>query len=471
MRNMPKIKRSGLLLPCLLGSVFVIMLGTVCGQSVTPVAAGVQTAGSVTDYVSIQVDKGSMLQVLNAFALQTGRNVVVGSEVISEGVNIHLNHVRWDEALEVILKPYGFGYRKVGDTIVVSKLDQLAVLSAIEPLETKVFNLKYLDASDVQDVIKGQLSTRSGATCRVAAARGQKGWQFASASGKGSSSSGSAMGKLQRTGGPDGTDQVKSKTLIVTDVPDSLARVTEVLAEVDKIPRQVQIEARFLEVNHGLLRDIGLDWNYHNGTVNVGQKFSSIVPGVFDSSLHPNLAVDPLNALGFASFDDSTLSVYIRMLQEDKDTKLLSAPRILTLNNQEATIIVGQKYPIIKSDVSSGTGSGTTSTSLDYYENIGIQLNVVPQICVDGFINMIVHPSVSSIIGFASGKTSGIVTNNSLTEYPIINTREAETQIMLKNNETIVIGGLLEDRKAYGESKVPFLGDIPLTAHPFAETS
>jgi type IV pilus secretin PilQ/predicted competence protein len=420
----------------------------------------------VSDYVSIHVDGGTLRQVLNAFSMQTQRNVVIGPEVVSEGVSIHLNNVRWDEALDVILKPYGFGYRKVGDTVVVSKLEKLADLAAVELLETKVFNLKYLDAGDVQDIIKAQLSPRG--TISIVAARGQKGWSFASAADNRSSSSGGTFGKLARQADPN---QVKSKTLIITDVPGSLARVAEVLAEVDQMPQQVLVEARFMEVDNSLLKDIGMDAVYNNGNENeysIGQLFSGVAPGQFDAA---TAAFWPatLNPNAFAVIDGSSFDVAIRALQEDQDTKVLSAPRVLTMNNQEATIIVGQKYPIIESNVSGGSGDNNTSTTLDYYENIGIQLNVVPQICADGFINMIVHPSVSSIKEFKSGTVSSGSSSNgvSLTEYPVINTRETETQIMLKNGEIVVIGGLLEDRISKTESKVPFLGDIPLLGRLF----
>jgi len=453
----------------LAGSLFAGAFGqsttTAAGSTVTPPAAA-------TDYVSIQVDGGTILQVLNAFAIQTGRNVVVGPEVVCEGVNIHLNRVRWDEALEVILKPYGFGYRKVGDTIVISKLEKLTELAAVEPLETKVFELRFLDAADVQEMLAKQLSPRG--TMSVMTVRGQKGWEFATRSGgnSGQRSAYGNLGKLERAmGKADAADQGKSKTLIVTDVPSSLTRISAMLDKLDVIPQQIVVEARFMEVNNNLLRDLGLDFTYAKSEYSVGQILSTVAPGNFDptsTGFWPN-SLTPLNQNAFLTRNGQSLDVAIRMIQEDKDTKVLSAPRVLTMNNQEATIIVGQKFPIIESNVSGGSGNNNTSTTLDYYENIGIQLNVVPQICDDANINMIVHPSVSSIVGFESGAVStGSSTNTvALTQYPVIDTRETETQILLKNKEIAVIGGLLQDRKGTIQSKVPFLGDIPLIGRLF----
>jgi len=425
------------------------------------------------EYVSINVDGGSLVQVLNAFALQTGRNIVVGPNVVvTNGVNLHLNNVRWDEALDVILKPYGFGYRKVGDTFVVSRMSEISTLSAIEPLETKVFNLKYLDASDVQEVIRGQLSARG--TSGVAMSRGMKGWRAASTGGSGAGRAASTVGSLARVEDKSGREESgKSKTLIVTDVPSSLARVGEVLARLDVLPQQVLVEARFVEVNRQLLRDLGLDFIYLDRGYSIGQAFSGVTPAgiadVFNPTKGAFWGADLSPAAAFAAKAGGDFQAAIRALQTDRDTKLLSAPRILTLNNQEATIHVGTKFPIIQSDVSGGNGANSTSTSLDYYENIGIQLNVVPQICGKDQINMIVHPSVSSIVDFESGAVSTGLSSNStaLTRYPVIDVRETETQILLKTGETATIGGLLDDRKEITQSKVPFLGDIPLIGRLF----
>ncbi len=430
--------------------------GTISVETLTE--AQVKKEPPPADYVSIHVDGGTIRQVLNAFAMQTQRNVVIGPEVISDGVSIHLNNVRWDEALDVILKPYGFGYRRVGDTVVVSKLENLASLAAVEPLETRVFTLHFLDAGDVKELIEGQLSSRGSAS--VVSARGQKGWQFASQGGGECSDTATVLGKLERmVDQKEEKGQVRSKTLIVTDVPSSLARVGKVLAEVDKMPRQILIESRFMEVNEALLKNVGLDFRGASFTLdggNVGQ----IVAGT-PSSLA--LGDNSFNALGWDASMEAT--AIINLLQKDDDTKVLSAPRILTLNNQEATIIVGQKFPIIKTEIneSSSTSAPTKSTELERYESTGIQLNVVPQICDDGNINMIVHPSVSTVVGFETIRANDEI----LVRYPVINTREAETQIMAKDGETIVIGGLLEERTNEEVQKLPLLGSIPLFGRLF----
>jgi general secretion pathway protein D len=155
--------------------------------------------------------------------------------------------------------------------------------------------------------------------------------------------------------------------------------------------------------------------------------------------------------------------VIMHALEEDVHANTLSAPRIVTLDNQEASILVGYHTPILKSDVSSDSTTGTSklTQTLDYYQEIGIRLNVVPQVSEDGYINMIIHPSItSSTTNVPAQSVTGNITTT--TNYPIIDVREAQTQILMKDGETIVIGGLLKDVQTRGTSGIPFLSKIPL---------
>ena len=171
--------------------------------------------------------------------------------------------------------------------------------------------------------------------------------------------------------------------------------------------------------------------------------------------------------LAFQKLTDLQFQVLFHLLQEDVSYNMLSSPSVLTMNNQDAVIIVGQKLPIIKSDSSGGLGTTTISTSLERYEDIGIKLKVLPQVCDNEEINLIVHPSVRELLGYQSGKVGTSVENTTgssvaLTEYPVVATREAETHVMVKSGQTIVIGGMLRDKKQTTQIKVPFLGSIPL---------
>ncbi|MEN7973165.1 MAG: secretin and TonB N-terminal domain-containing protein, partial [Verrucomicrobiota bacterium] len=437
--------------------------------------------------VTINVKDANISEVLKAYSLQTGQSIVVGPDVVSENVNVRLNNVDWQEALDVILKPYGFGYRVVGQTIVVSKLENIVQVEGIEPLASKVFKLKYLDAYDVREVCAAQLTSRGKIT--ILSNKGLPGWEFGggASSGGNVSRSGSTIGTAERK---KAEPIEKSKTLIVTDVPSAITAIEAMLEELDNEPSQVLIESRFVEVGTGVLRDFGLDFATgvdgltidgvqvsDPGAANqwgVEQNDSDgLTPAYFDPLAESLSGAIPYNSglqLLFSRVAGENFNLLLHALEEDGDAKVLSAPQILTLDNQEAAILVGTKYPIIESDTSGGNGLvANVSTSLDYYENVGIQLNVIPQVSNEEYINMIVHPAVSSIEGFESGIVGG--SGSSLTRYPILKVREAQTQVLLKSGDSAVIGGLQSERDRKSEHKVPLLGDIPLLGHLFKRTT
>lgn len=425
-------------------------------------------------YVSMDFKNADIRSVLKLLSYKSGTNIVAGPEV--QGlITIRLTDVLWEEALEVILRTYGYGYEKKGNIITAMPMDELAErtkaykdLSEIVPLATKVFILQYLDAGDAKKVLSGQLSPRGKIT--VLKARGQTGWSF----------SDQEFGKKERMDIP-GDERVRSKTLIISDIPSSLEKLENVIAQIDIKPQQILIEAKLIEVNHDKLKDFGIDWGtgssgaesdtvtgvavnkkskgggtkINAATVGTQMLTSQVAPSVFlpqATGIDGTLDYDTGLELIFKKLTGTEFEIIIHALQEDVDTNILSAPRVVTLNNQEATILVGRKYPIVKEEFTAGYTAVKTH-SLEEWLNYGIQLNVVPQICGTDEINMIVHPSVTSLVGTLGGEDVA---------YPILDIREAETQILMKDGETVVIGGLLKDVVREGVYKVPFLGDIPL---------
>jgi type II secretory pathway component GspD/PulD (secretin) len=172
--------------------------------------------------------------------------------------------------------------------------------------------------------------------------------------------------------------------------------------------------------------------------------------------------------LTYSNLGDAGFDMLFKFQQSDDDVNILSAPRILTLDNQEAAILVGRKYPIIRSETGGGNASSQSTITLDYYENIGIQLNVLPQVSDGEFINMVVHPVVSEIEGFTDGSVELLESDiTASTKYPIMTVREAETQILLKSQEIAVIGGLQTQRDSVEIQKVPLIGDIPYLGRLF----
>lgn len=431
-----------------------------------------------SETVTINVKDANIAEVLKAYSLQTGQSIVVGPDVVSDSVNVRLNNIPWKDALDVILKPYGFGYRLVGDTIVISRLENIVQVEGIEPLASKVFKLKYLDAYDIKEVCEAQLTARGKFT--ILSNKGLPGWEFGGgSSGSSSSRAASNLGAAQRK---KAEPIEKSKTIIITDVPSSLTAIGTIIEELDQMPAQVLIEAKFIEIDTGALRDMGIDFatgvNNPLGTPGVQpsnpgqnnqwgftQNESLVTPSAFDALSESLTGSNPFNSglqLLFSRVAGENFDIMLHALEEDGDANVLSAPKILTLDNQEAAILVGTKFPIIESNSNGGNNTGgNVSTTLSYYENIGIQLNVIPQISNDEYINMIVKPAVSTIDGFESGVVQTSEGGGALTRYPILKVREAQTQILLKSGDSAVIGGLQEERDRESVHKVPFLGDIP----------
>jgi type IV pilus assembly protein PilQ len=422
-------------------------------------------------------DGADVRDVLTAYSIQSGRSVVLGPDVSGE-VRLHLRDVPWDQALEVILQPYGFSYKIVGDTVVVSRMEQQASVQSMEPLVTEVFTLRYLDAFGVKEMVESQLSPRG--SMSTLTVRGQKGWQYGM-QGQGIADSGKRE-RVEETEREREVERLRSRTIVVTDIPSVVDRVGTLLDEVDVMPTQVLIEARFIEVDTGVLQDIGVQFGTgEGGATSLGpqpvttrkaghvyglglqQTGGGAAPAAFQpksSELNKAQPFDAGLSLLFQKLDPTQFEVLLHMLEEEASLNTLSSPRILTLNNEAATIMVGTKYPIIKTEVSGESGS--ISTTIDYWQDIGIQLNVVPQICEDDSIRMVIHPAVTAQIGTASGRTQSGSGSMPFTDYPVLSTRETETQVILKNAETLAIGGLLKNEEQETIFKVPFLGDIPL---------
>jgi len=439
----------------------------------------------VPGYVTMDFKDADIHNVLRILSYKSGVNIIAGPQVRGK-VTVRLVDVPWERALRVILETYDFGYERVGNIITVSPMERLTAkkkaeqeLAEVQPVVTKVFNLQYLDAGDVKEVLEPQLSPRGKIT--VLAQTGQRGWVF-----------GAEFGKRERV---EKLKKVaRSKTLVISDILPSLERIEKVIKEIDVRPQQVLIETRVVEVNRDKLLDIGFDW----GTGADGlpslltkRETTKTYYWTVDDDGYPIKATyDDLTTLPTLDFPDkprdlqkigaqflpgydtglellfqrltgTKFEVLLRALEQEGEANILSAPRIMTLNNQEASILVGEKFPILKSEVE----DGIPTTSLEYWQDIGIQLSVVPQISGDDHINMIVHPAVTSYTRYVEATAGAVVT----AKYPIIITREAETQVLIKDGETIVIGGLLKDVKSEILTGIPILSKIPILGFFFDE--
>ena len=404
-------------------------------------------------------------------------------------VTVDLENVDWKTAFKVILKMYDLGYAQDGNILTVSALSKIAddqkkeddAMFAAGGMKIEAFKLKHVEASDVAKMVQPFLSKEG--KISVMDVVNKQGWGFsASTSGLMSvpdSSSGSSISYGQPTAPQNTTKMTRTKILVVSDTPVVVRQIAKLIEEVDVAPKQVLIRAILLEVVQSKFFDLGLDFGTTNSSGTPGDilgkdyqlgtasRFATL--GTANPATEGTTTANSGLTFGFSKMQGTQFQVTLHALQEDKNTNTLSTPTILTMDGREATILVGQQYPIVNT-TSSTNVNNTVGGSLSYYQNIGIQLKVVPQICGDNenMVNLIVHPTVSntsdSVKVFGSSNSS---INTPIAEYPIIDTREAETQMVIDDGDTVVLGGLLSDAKTKDLAGVPFLSNMPLLGKLF----
>ncbi|NQT28746.1 MAG: hypothetical protein HQ570_04025 [Candidatus Omnitrophica bacterium] len=450
---------------------FLLILFSFCFFS-----SGFTASGDLIPVIKFKdADIRVVLQSIAQKATRDGEkvNIVISPNV--EGlISINLEDVDWLSTLEAVLRPYDYSYEWIGETILlvdttekISERESLAKQrEEIEPSRTRVFKLRFIDANDAKKAIEPILSPIG--RISVLEVTGQAGWEFGTDVTKRSRS---IEGKASRT-----------KTLIISDISKKLDEIDSLLNKIDIMPKQVLIKARIMEIDRDFLKDIGFNWGtgITGGTASstqligankaagvdisqVGVRVIPPAPSIFGPK-QTSLDATDLQFV-YRKLTGSTFEAVLSALEEDVNTKTLSSPNILTLDGQEASMLVGEKFPIVKTEVSTET-SQITGGSLDYYQDIGIQLNVVPQISGENneFISMIIHPAVTS-----SSETVKVTNEagSTLVEYPRIISREVETQILIKDGETIAIGGLYKDVISEATIGIPILSKLPLIGYFF----
>jgi type IV pilus assembly protein PilQ len=247
----------------------------------------------------------------------------------------------------------------------------------------------------------------------------------------------------------------KTNTLVITDVEENVREIAEMAKKLDLPTGQVKIDARIVETNRDFSQELGIKWG-GRAVKNVGTKGDKgtlTLDGSSDGDI-VNLPVDPLAATGVFSLGwlSSTaalrqLDIELSALEETGDVKIVSKPSVLVVQNQEAEIFVGEKVPVLE-----GLEQETFQVSVRL-EDVGTKLRITPQITRDGSIFMLVNVETSEI----SGKTE--IQGQ---DFDTIGTKRANTQVLMKDGETVVIGGLLSTRKEANRGRVPFMSRIPI---------
>ena len=302
-----------------------------------------------------------------------------------------------------------------------------------------------------------------------------------------SSRSGSSSGKQNTSVGVgDAVISIDPEThsLIVIADEDTSKYISQVVSNLDRPQPQVLIKVVFLEVTHNNSSDIGIEGSY---TKNLGgsmlssitTNFTVISNTIVPQSIGPGTAAGSSTFLGANAFGlanagspnglyqilGQDYNVTLRAIATAGNAKVLSRPSVIARNNQPATITVGQSVPLITNVRFDNFGNAINSIT---YQSLGIILRVTPFISPQGLVQMILSPETSELVADRSQwiPISGGGTNATVLA-PLINTRSADTVVITPDGQTVIIGGMLENTKSDSESKIPFLGDIPLLGNLF----
>ncbi|WP_298010193.1 type IV pilus secretin PilQ [uncultured Aquabacterium sp.] len=399
------------------------------------------------------IEVRSLLQVIADF---TNFNVVT-SDSVTGNVTLRLKDVPWDQALDIILQAKGLGVRKSGNVLWIAPKDEInakekldleakAQVAQLEPTRTQSFQLNYTKA---EVIARGLLGTSTGG------------------------SSGSTASRILS---PRGSVIFETRTnqLFVSDIPSKLEEVQQMIAKIDIPVRQVLIEARIIEAVDSFGRtlgarlgtsnqtavasagklNLGLSGNYSGVVAETGQSLSGSAASVANSyfvnlpaqALSTGASAATLGVSLFSSSVNHALNLEISALEADGKGKVVSSPRVITADQVKAIIESGEELPYQQA-----TSSGATSVT---FRKANLKLEVTPQITPEGSIIMSVDINKDSV---------GRVTTAGFA----INTKHVETQVLVENGGTVVIGGIFTQSEDETENKVPLLGDIPVVGFFF----
>jgi type IV pilus assembly protein PilQ len=383
--------------------------------------------------------------LLRLIADVSKKNIVVADDVAGK-VTVSLRNVPWDQALDLVLKAKGLGKEEMGNVIRIAKFDQIAkeqlaradaekARLPLVPLKVRIIPVNFARASDMAGRIKDVLSER----------------------------------------GSVSTDE-RTNVLIVKDVQEALVRAEGLVRNLDTEIPQVLIEARIVEANSNFNKQIGVQWGgqgalsqatgnptglvFPNNVIGTGGIVGGTGGGVAST---PNYAVSLPAAVGEGSGGALglmlgsaggafNLNLRLSALENTGVSKTVSAPKISTIDNKEATIGQGVSIPF-----SQTSASGVNTTFIE----AKLELKVTPHVSADGSILLKIKATNNQPNPQLTGANG----------QPSISKREAETEVLVKDGETTVIGGIYTRTTANRRAEVPFLGKIPILGFFFRNTS
>ncbi|MDS4040070.1 MAG: type II secretion system secretin GspD [Candidatus Competibacter sp.] len=330
---------------------------------------------------------------------------------------------------------------------------------------TQVVYLRYAKAKDLMAVLQGVSKNLSGEVARNAPVLGAP--QPGAPPGGSSSSSVASLVDIQ-------ADEA-TNSLVITAPPELIRSLRSVIAQLDVRRAQVLVEAVIAEISAEKTAELGVQWvadaNGAIGFTNLGTETSSLANII---GLAVQADQGDLTALSAARIPqgmqmavgdfsgNNRFGALISALAKDADTNVLSTPTVVTLDNEEAEIIVGQNVPFVTGNYTTAT-SGNTNTSVGnpfqtiQRDDVGIKLKVKPQINEGNAVKLEISQEVSAVVPSANAATQG----------PTTTKRSIKTKVLVENGQVLVLGGLIDDKLDESALKVPLLGDVPLLGNLF----
>ncbi|NRB37017.1 MAG: type IV pilus secretin PilQ [Pseudomonadales bacterium] len=405
----------------------------------------------VGDKLSLNFQDIEVRSVLQLIADFTDLNLVA-SDTVTGKITLRLQNVPWDQALDLILKTKGLDKRQDGNVLMVAPAAEIAEREQQEiatnkqreelaPLQTEFIRVRYAEAADIFNLLQGESGDDDG----------------------GAESSGSLLSARATV-----VVDARTNSLLITETAQKLEEIRHLINLIDVPVRQVLIEARIVVAASQAAEKLGIEWgassyNQTNGGFTSMEGSSESLTeygnalrngGTFESSPIIDLGVDDLNAskiaLGFFK-NNKFLNLELSAIETAGQGEVVSQPKIITGDKQNAVIKSGTEIAYQETAPNGGT---TTA-----FKDAALILDVTPSITPDDRIIMELMITQDSI---------GEETSNGV---PTINTTELNTQVLVNNGETIVLGGIFKTEDLRSETKTPFLGDIPYLGRLFRKTS
>ncbi len=389
---------------------------------------------------------------------------LVASDSVGGSVTLRLVNVPWDQALDVILRAKSLDKRRNGNVVWVAPQAELA------KYEQDVADAK-LKAQDTAELVTDYVPISYGKAADIAKLLTSGSMQ----GGGGSSGSNTQRGFLSPRGSVSFDE--RTNTLLLNDTPEKIRQLRDLIAVLDKPVQQVLIESRIVVATDDFTRELGAKFGISGKQTNPSGQVLQLGSGV-PSAIGNNSAPDtvgsgglnvnlpagtPSGSFGLAILGANyAIDLELSAAQTEGRGEVVSSPRVITANQQEAVIRQGQEIGYVTFQNSAGSGAGSGTATVQFKDAV-LELKVTPTITADNRVYLMINVKKDALAGYVDAPGSGKI--------PTIDTREINTSVLVDNGQTVVLGGIYEVNKSNTISKVPGLGDIPGIGMLFRNTS